>query len=146
MVVASSARAQEARNTASSPTGAALNGDSVGGEPPAAASASAGGATVATPDRDAQSALVREADTAESEARPADALALWQRALLAAPTSRLAGRCERRIDYLSARAEGDFAPLADLLRMRKVPTASLDAAKLAAFGCEVSVRSRPSIL
>jgi hypothetical protein len=80
-----------------------------------------------------QSALVREADRAESEARPAEALALWRRALAAAPTSRLAGRCERRIAYLSAHAEGDFAPLADLLRMRKLPTTALDAARLEAF-------------
>jgi len=131
---ASSVRAQEPRNTERSRSVEALNGDSVGAAPPATAGASQDGAALpAASDRDAQSALVREADRAESEARPADALALWQRARAAAPTSRLAGRCERRIAYLAARSEGDFVPLADLLRMRKVPTASLDAAKLAAY-------------
>jgi hypothetical protein len=126
---ASPARAQDGSRSAASTSGSeesiggsgvlptSLNGDSV----PAA-----GG-------RDTQSALVREADRAESEARPADALALWRRALAAAPTSRLAGRCERRIAYLSARAEGDFVPLADLLRMRKVSTDALDVARLEAF-------------
>ncbi len=76
---------------------------------------------------------MREADRAESEARPADALALWRRALVSAPTSRVAGRCERRIAYLSAHGEGGFAPLADLLRMRQLVTSELSAARLEAY-------------
>lgn len=81
-------------------------------------------------DRVRQTALVREADRAESEARPSDAVALWREALAAAPTSRVAGRCETRIAYLTGRSEGAYAPLANLMRMRKLPTSALSAAVL----------------
>jgi hypothetical protein len=80
-----------------------------------------------TEDRARQLALVREADRAENEARPADAVALWRQALVAAPTSRLAGRCETRLAYLAARSERGYAPLADLMRMRRLSTSALSA-------------------
>ena len=76
---------------------------------------------------------MRDADLAEDAGRPADALTLWRAALLVAPTSRLAGRCETRIAYLSARSEGDFQPLADLMRMRTLPTSALSASVLDGF-------------
>jgi len=84
-------------------------------------------------ERARQAALVREADRAESEMRPADSVALWRQALAAAPTSRLAGRCETRIVYLSARSEGDYRPLADLMQMRTLPTSALSVAVLDGF-------------
>lgn len=59
-----------------------------------------------------EATLLREARTAEAEHRPADAVALYERAIEAAPTSRLATRARRRLDYLRARSEGDYAPLA----------------------------------
>lgn len=91
-----------------------------------AVAASAGAQDSGAPeDRARQAALVREADRAESDARPKDAVALWREGFAAAPTSRLAGRCERRIAYLTERGEGHYAPLADLMRMRRLPTSAL---------------------
>lgn len=93
----------------------------------ASALAQDAGAPTAADGRARQASLVREADRAESEARPADAVALWREAFAAAPTSRVAGRCETRVAYLTAHAEGGYGPLADLMRMRQLPTSALSA-------------------
>lgn len=90
------------------------------------------------PDDASPSSLVVRARAAEAHAQPARALALYEQARAAAPTSRLAGVAERRIAWLKARSEGDFEPLSELLRFRQTApvtagaTAQLER-RLAAF-------------
>lgn len=59
-----------------------------------------------------EATLLREARAAEAEHRPADAVTLYERAIEVAPTSRLATTARRRLDYLRARSEGGYGPLA----------------------------------
>lgn len=67
---------------------------------------------------------MREARAAEQEHRPADAVALYQRAAALAPTSRLATTARRRLAYFASRDEGGYAPLAALLAFRgRLPAA-----------------------
>lgn len=65
----------------------------------------------------AADALVR-AQEAESAARPKDAVELYRQVVQADPSSRLAHKAEARLAWLEARGEGDYAPLAVLLRVQ----------------------------
>lgn len=71
------------------------------------------------PGDESPAALVVRARAAEAHAQPAQALALYEQARAAAPTSRLAAVAERRIAWLKARSEGDFVPLHELMRFRR---------------------------
>lgn len=65
-----------------------------------------------------------EARRADDEQRFADALALYDEARTAAPTSPLAPQADARAEYLRTHAEGDFRPLAELERVRRDPVRS----------------------
>jgi tetratricopeptide (TPR) repeat protein len=66
----------------------------------------------------------------------ASALARDQAAVAAAPDSAWATRARQRIEWLTARAEGDFAPLALLERVRRDPARADDPAVIAALDDE----------
>jgi hypothetical protein len=76
---------------------------------------------------------LEDARRAEAEARPRDARDAWQRVVAAAPTSRQAARARQRVAWLEERSEGDFAPLAILMRARARPAGERDAAAIAAL-------------
>lgn len=90
----------------------------------------------------APEALLREATEAERRADPARAAERYRAVIAAHPTSRLAGRARRRLAWLEARAEGDYAPLARYLRVRDLPPRERTAAVVAAF--EADVRGYPA--
>ncbi len=81
---------------------------------------------------------MHDAQGAERDARPADAVALWRAARSAGPTSRLARRAEVRVAWLEARSEGGYAPLASLMRMQAFRPGLLDRARLEAFERELA--------
>jgi hypothetical protein len=68
----------------------------------------------------AQADLLATARDAEDRADPRAAVDLYRRAAEAAPGSRLSRKAEARLDWLHARAEGDYGPLAELLRARRL--------------------------
>ena len=59
-------------------------------------------------------------------------------AIAAVPEGAWAGRAQDRIEWLTARSEGDFAPLAALERVRRDPDAADDPAVIAALADEAS--------
>ncbi|MGE0784221.1 MAG: tol-pal system YbgF family protein [Sandaracinaceae bacterium] len=105
----------------------------------AALPATAGGQTT---EPTSQANLLRAAGDAERAHRPADALALYERAVELAPTSRLAGNARRRIADLRAHAEDGFAPLAALSAFRDRLPAERTPEVIAAF--EEEARGFPS--
>jgi tetratricopeptide (TPR) repeat protein len=101
-----------------------------------------GSAGVAAQDAGPSAAdLVRAGAEAERAFEPARAVELYERAVEADPTSRLATRARRRLSYLRARAEGDWAPLAAMLELRARPPAERTRAATSAF--EGRVRGFP---
>ncbi|MBX3270407.1 MAG: hypothetical protein KF729_09115 [Sandaracinaceae bacterium] len=96
----------------------------------------------ATPARADEAAdLSREAAAAERRGEPAVAVERYRALVAADPTSRLAGRARRRLEWLEARAEGDYRPLSRYLALRERPPAERTRERLAAF--EAEVRSFP---
>lgn len=83
--------------------------------------------------------LALAAAEAERGADPAAALAAWERVVALGPTSRPAARARRRIEWLRERSEGDFVPLAALMRFRALE--ARDAPAITAF--EEVVRGMP---
>ncbi|MBO6937152.1 MAG: hypothetical protein JJ863_19435 [Deltaproteobacteria bacterium] len=79
--------------------------------------------------------LWSEARDAERRFDPAAAVAAYGRLVDAHPTHRLAARAQARRAYLEERGEGDFEPLAALLRARAEPATE---AGLAAFESRVA--------
>jgi len=69
----------------------------------------------------------------EAQGAFANALADDRAAMAAAPNTRWAIRASNRVDWLRARSEGDFAPLARLERVRRDPTLSEDPAAIDAL-------------
>lgn len=55
---------------------------------------------------------------AEAAAQPKAAVELYRQVALADPSSRMARKAEARLEWLQARGEGDYAPLAALLRVQ----------------------------
>lgn len=88
--------------------------------------------------QDDVAALVREGEAAERAADPRRALEAYRRAIVAAPTSRLARRAEARRHWIEARSEGEFAPLASLLRLQQLRPAEVTRERIAAFEREVA--------
>jgi hypothetical protein len=76
-------------------------------------------------------ALVGDID--ENEGDFARALRDYQACVAAAPSSRWAQGASLRIAWLSARSEGDFAPLARVERLRRDPVSAGSAAQVAAL-------------
>jgi hypothetical protein len=66
----------------------------------------------------------------EERAAFPQALVEYAAAIAAAPNTRWALRASDRIDWLRARSEGDFAPLAALERVRRNPDLAADAASI----------------
>lgn len=86
--------------------------------------------------------LVRLAGQLERAHEPARAVAHYERAVAAAPTSRLAMRARRRLSYLQARADGGFGPLVIMQRFRARDRAARSEEATLAF--ERAVRRFPS--
>lgn len=74
-----------------------------------------------------------QAATLESVGDPAGALSVYRRVAMEHSGERLVRRAQARIEWLEARNEGSFAPLADLTRERSRQSAAPDSAALAAF-------------
>jgi hypothetical protein len=89
-----------------------------------------------------QAELVKKARAREAAFEPASAAALYARAIEADPGSRTAQRAKSRLDWLKARSEGDFEPLAELMRMQALRPAERTAGALRSFGEQV--RTFPS--
>jgi hypothetical protein len=104
-----------------------------GAGPPAASAQEAGVARVAD--------VIRAAREAERAFEPARAVALYERAVATDPTSRLATRARRRLDFLRARSEGGYAPLAAMLEFRARLPSERTPATVAGF--EAAVRGFP---
>ncbi len=73
-----------------------------------------------------QVSALRAGEHAETELRFVDALADFRRAVALGPTSRLARRAQARVEYLEARSEGNFAPLTELERTRRISKPSAE--------------------
>lgn len=82
---------------------------------------------------DDQRELLARARAAEDAFEPGRALALYREAEAVAPGSRLARRAKSRIAWLSARSDGDWRPLAELMRVRALKTAARDRIVLTRF-------------
>lgn len=83
-----------------------------------------------------------EAQQAEREARPADALAAYRAVLEASPGSRLGSRARTRIAWIEARSEGELRPLSALLAFRERPMEERTSAVVGAF--EEETRAMPA--
>ncbi len=99
-----------------------------------AALAASAGRAHASPESDARLA---EAERAERDLRLADALQLYREALALDLTSPRAPRARVRADELASRAEGGFAPLARLERVRRDATLTASAAQIDALARDV---------
>lgn len=77
--------------------------------------------------------LLARAQAAERQHDPRSAERLYQQAVALAPTARLARRARARLRWLRARSEGDYAPLAALMKFQTTPRRTLDDATLRAF-------------
>jgi hypothetical protein len=73
-----------------------------------------------------QRELLRQAQGAELRFDPTAAVALYRDALERDPSSRLARRIRARLSWFDGRREGDFAPLAELMRVRRERSPSAD--------------------
>lgn len=82
------------------------------------------------------------AQTAEREARPADALAAYRHVVDAAEGSRLSRRARTRIEWIEARSEGELAPLAALLAFRDRPVEERTTDVVSAFERETDAMPR----
>ena len=78
-------------------------------------------------------ALFALAERDETDLELARALARYEAALAAAPNGRYAGRASRRVELLKSHAEGDFAPLVRLERLRRDPALANDGAAIDAL-------------
>jgi hypothetical protein len=80
-----------------------------------------------------QAELIRKAETAEADHDPRLAASLYRRARDSNPGSRLGRAAAGRLIWLEERSEGDWQPLAELLKLRAMSRDALDAARLAEF-------------
>ena len=85
---------------------------------------------------DASTAAAR-AEAAEDAASPREALEAWGDVVRAAPTSRLASRARTRIAWITERREGDYAPLAAMMRFLDLSSVERDASVVRAFTHDV---------
>jgi hypothetical protein len=95
--------------------------------------ASPAGATAATEGEAIAEAHFEKGKLDEDAAAFAQALSEYGAAIAAAPNTRWALRASDRIDWLRARSEGDFAPLAALERVRHNPELAADPASIEAL-------------
>jgi hypothetical protein len=72
----------------------------------------------------------------ESDAEPAHAMAHYRASIDAAPSPHAARSAAMRVQWLSARSEGEFVPLSRFLRMQRDPALAGDANAVAAFARE----------
>jgi hypothetical protein len=91
------------------------------------------GATEATDGEALAEAHFQKGQLDEDHAAFAQALVDYGAAIAAAPNTRWALRASDRIDWLRARSEGGFAPLAALERVRRDPAIGADAASIEAL-------------
>jgi hypothetical protein len=73
----------------------------------------------------------------ESDAEPAHAMAHYRASVDAAPNRHAARSAAMRVQWLSARSEGEFVPLSRFLRMQRDPALAADANAVEAFAREV---------
>ncbi|MCC6524524.1 MAG: hypothetical protein IT373_17850 [Polyangiaceae bacterium] len=102
---------------------------------PSASLATSPSAPASTSGETEAEAALRRGQDAEVAAEPAAAVGHYRRVLELAPGSRLARRAERRLEWLEARGDDGYRPLAALMRTRADP--ALDADKLAHFEQEL---------
>jgi len=93
----------------------------------------AGPALGGTPERGAAQERFAQAERAAAELRFADALRGYREALAEDPSAPFARTARARADWIAARAEGDFAPLARVEAVRRDRARLGDAAAAAAW-------------
>ena len=81
--------------------------------------------------------LLEQAQAAEAAGDPARAVELYRDALEHEQSSRTARRIRTRLSWLEARREGNYQPLAALMRLQARPRASLSREELDTFGTAV---------
>ncbi|MBI4953504.1 MAG: hypothetical protein HY908_15865 [Myxococcales bacterium] len=116
------------------PSAHAQPGDAGSATPSASLATSPTAPTSTNVEAEADAAL-RRGQEADAAADPAAAVGHYRRVLELAPGSRLARRAERRLEWLEARGDDGYRPLAALMRTRADP--ALDADKLARFEQEL---------
>lgn len=84
-----------------------------------------------------QSEWLARAEDHEDAAEPREALDAWQHVATARPGSRIASRARERISWLSTRSEGDFAPLAALMRFTSLARRARDDAAVSSFEAQI---------
>lgn len=94
-------------------------------------------AQAAAPDRAAAEARFEEAERAQGELRFAEALRGYQEALAADPSAPFARAARSRADWIAARAEGGFGPLARLAAAQRDAGRLADEAAAAAWEREL---------